>query len=148
MIKNGVSKSDLVLNIGKAFHIRHQGNIQSKLNQAQNALNFARQRFAIATDEYKAMASIQLNQDDFDLYLSLVLDTDTPQSTQAYPQIVANFEQGRGNKGQTLWDAYNGITEWLDHQRGNSDAQRLESAWFGNSAKTRAIAHSSALELI
>ncbi|NJK58825.1 MAG: DUF945 domain-containing protein [Pleurocapsa sp. SU_5_0] len=60
--------------MGKAFRIRHQGNIQSKLNQAQNALNFARQRFAIATDEYRAMASVQLNQDDLDLYLSLVLE--------------------------------------------------------------------------
>lgn len=59
-------------------------------------------RFAIATDEYKAMASVQLNQDDLDLYLSLVLDTDTPQSVRAYPQIVANFEQGRSNKGHSF----------------------------------------------
>ena len=143
-----LSKRQSNLSAGRAFRIRHQGNIQSKLNQAQNALDFARQRFAIATDEYKAMASVQLNQDDLDLYLSLVLDTDTPQSVRAYPQIVANFEQGRGNKGQTLWDAYNGVTEWLDYQRGNSDSSRLESSWFGNSAKIRALAHSSALELV
>lgn len=93
------------------------------------------------------MASYDLNQADLDLYLSLVLDTDTPQSTRAYPQIVANFERGRGNKGQTLWDEYNRVTEWLDHQRG-SDANRLDSSWFGNSAKLRAHAHQSALELV
>jgi len=136
------------LSVGRAFRIRHQGNLQTKLNQAQNALDFARQRFAIATSEYQAMAAVQLNQEDLDLYLSLVLDTDSPQSTRAYPQIVANFEQGKGNKGESLWDAYNGVTEWLDHQRGSSDAQRLESTWFGNSAKTRALAHQSALEFI
>ena len=136
------------LSVGRAFRIRHQGNLQTKLNQAQNALDFARQQFAIATTEYQAMASVPLNQEDLDLYLSLVLNTDTPQSTRAYPQIVANFEQGRGNKGQTLWDAYNGVTEWLDHQRGSSDTSRLESAWFGNSAKTRVLAHQSALELL
>lgn len=133
--------------LGRAFRIRHQGNLESKLNQAKTALDFARQRFAIATEEYKAMASYSLNQADLDFYLSLVLDTDTPQSTRAYPQIVANFERGRGNKGQTLWDAYNGVTEWLDHQRG-SDANRLDSSWFGNSAKLRAHAHSNALELV
>ena len=143
-----LSKRQSNLNAGRAFRIRHHGDIRTKLNQAQNALDFARQRFTVATDEYKAMASVQLNQDDLDLYLSLVLDTDTPQSTRAYSQIVANFEKGRGNKGKTLWDAYNGVTEWLDYQRGNSDSSRLESAWFGNSAKTRTLAHQSALELV
>jgi phage/plasmid-like protein (TIGR03299 family) len=134
--------------LGRAFRIRHQGNIESKLNQAKTALDFARQRFAIATDEYKAMASYGLNQADLDLYLSLVLDTDTPQSSRAYPQIVANFEQGRGNHGSNLWDAYNAVTEWLDHQRGNNDAKRLDSAWFGDSSKMRSLAHHTALEFV
>ena len=139
------NKDDLAK--GRAFRIRHQGNIEQKLGKAKTALDFARQRFEAAIDEYKAMAGMQLNQEDLDLYLSLVLDTDTPQSVRAYPQVVANFESGRGNKGQTLWDAYNGVTEWLDHQRG-SDSSRLESAWFGNGARTRALAHSSALLLV
>jgi hypothetical protein len=132
----------------RAFRIRHQGNIESKLNQAKTALDFARQRFSIATEEYKAMASYSLNQADLDLYLSLVLDTDTPQGSRAYPQIVANFEHGRGNKGQTLWDAYNGVTEWLDYQRGASNSNRLDSSWFGNSAKIRSLAHQSALQFV
>jgi phage/plasmid-like protein (TIGR03299 family) len=131
----------------RAFRIRHQGDIQAKLSQAQLALDFARQRFAIATEEYQAMARYQLNQADLDLYLSEILDTDTPQSTRAYPQIVANFQQGRGNHGRTLWDAYNGVTEWLDYQRG-SDASRLDSSWFGASSHTRLLAHSTALALI
>lgn len=88
------------------------------------------------------------NQADLDLYLSLVLNTDTPQSTRAYPQIVANFEQGRGNRGATLWDAYNGVTEWFDYQRGSNDSNRLDSGWFGNSAKTRVLAHHTTLELL
>ena len=143
-----LSKRQSDLNASRAFRIRHQGDIQGKLNQARLALDFARQRFAIATEEYKAMAGVNLNQQDLDLYLSLVLDTDTPQSSRAYSQLIANFEQGCGNKGQTLWDAYNGVTEWLDHQRGNSDSKRLESTWFGNSAKTRSLAHQSALEFV
>ena len=143
-----LSKRHNDLNASRAFRIRHQGDVQSKLNQAKLALDFARQRFAIATDEYRLMANHQLNSADLDLYLSLVMDTNAPQSTRAYPQIIANFEKGRGNKGQTLWDAYNGVTEWLDHQRGNSNSKRLESTWFGNSAKTRELAHQTALELI
>ncbi len=90
------------LDLGKAFRICHQGDLQHKLDQAKTALDFARQQLAIATEEYRAMAAYSLNQADLDLYLSLILNTDTPQSTRAYPQIVANFEQGRGNKGNRM----------------------------------------------
>jgi len=134
--------------IGRAFSIRHQGDIQAKLAQAKTALNFAQQQFSTTIEQYQLMANRQVSQFDLDLYLSEVLQTDTPQSTRAYPQIVANFEQGRGNNGSTLWDAYNGVTEWLDHQRGNSQNTRLNSAWFGSSAKTRILAHQKALELV
>lgn len=103
--------------IGRALSIRHQGDIQAKLAKAKTALNFAKQEFSTTIEEYKLMADRQISQFDLDLYLSEVLQTDTPQSTRAYPQIVANFENGRGNNGSTLWDAYNGVTEWLDHQR-------------------------------
>lgn len=143
-----LSRRQQDLKSGRAFSIRHQGNLQHKLSQAKTALDFARQNFAIAVEEYKAMANHQLNSDDLDLYLSLVLDNEQPQSLRAYPQIVSNFEEGRGNNGQTLWDAYNGVTEWLDHQRGNNEATRLESSWFGNSAKTRTKAHQTALEFV
>jgi phage/plasmid-like protein (TIGR03299 family) len=139
------SENDRLSN--RAFRIRHQGNLQAKLSQAQLALDFARQRFALATQEYQAMARYRLNQAALDLYLSEILNTETPQTTRAYPQIVANFLEGRGNKGRTLWDAYNGVTEWLDHQRG-SDANRLDSSWFGASSKTRQLAHHTALSLI
>lgn len=134
--------------IGRAFRIRHQGDINLKLAQAKNALNFAKQKFQTTIDEYQAMANRNISRYELDYYLSQVLDTETPQSTRAYPQIVANFESGRGNKGQSLWDAYNGLTEWLDHQRGNSQDTRLNSSWFGTSAKTRVLAHKTALELV
>ena len=134
--------------IGRAFRIRHQGDVNLKLAQAKNALNFAKQKFQATIDEYQAMANRNISRYELDYYLSQVLDTETPQSTRAYPQIVANFESGRGNKGQSLWDAYNGLTEWLDYQRGNSQNTRLNSSWFGASAKTRVLAHETALKLI
>ena len=43
----------------------------------------------------------------------------------------------------TLWAGFNGVTEWLDHRQTRQNAnQRLNSAWFGESAriKSRALA--------
>jgi phage/plasmid-like protein (TIGR03299 family) len=132
----------------KALRIRHHSNISEKLTVAQQALDLARQTFSYAVDEYKAMAQKPISSELLELYIGNILQSDDPTEHKAFPCILANFEEGRGNQGKTLWDAYNGFTEWLDHQRGKSEVSRLESAWFGGSARLRAKAHREALALL
>jgi phage/plasmid-like protein (TIGR03299 family) len=132
----------------KALRIRHHSNISEKLTVAQQALDLARQTFSYAVDEYKAMALKPMSSELLELYISNIFQTDNPTEHKAFPYILANFEEGRGNQGKTLWDAYNGYTEWLDHQRGKSEVSRLESAWFGESARLRTKAHLEALALL
>jgi phage/plasmid-like protein (TIGR03299 family) len=52
-----------------------------------------------------------------------------------YGEIEALFQRGRGNdlpgvKG-TAWAAYNAVTEYITHERGRSDDNRVNTAWFG-----------------
>jgi hypothetical protein len=52
-----------------------------------------------------------------------------------YGEIDVLFERGRGNdmagvKG-TAWAAYNAVTEYITHERGRSDDNRVNAAWFG-----------------
>lgn len=132
----------------QAFRIRHNSNIESKLAFAQQALDLARQTFVTATEEYKAMAHQPITQEVFELYLANIWEIEDPTQSQSFASIQENFEAGRGNRGKTLWDAYNGFTEWLDYQRGRSEVSRLESAWFGDSARLRIKAHREALALL
>jgi phage/plasmid-like protein (TIGR03299 family) len=132
----------------KAFRIRHNSNIDEKLALAQQALDLARRTFDIAVDEYKAMALKPISSEVLELYIGNIFNSENPTEHKAFPLIQENFEAGRGNNGRTLWSAYNGFTEWLDHQRGKSDASRLESAWFGDSARLRIKAHREALALL
>jgi phage/plasmid-like protein (TIGR03299 family) len=132
----------------KAFRIRHNSNIEEKLALAQQALDLARQTFDTAIDDYKAMAFKPITKELFELYLANIFELETPRDNKAFPLIQENFEAGRGNQGKSLWDAYNGFTEWLDHQRGKSEVSRLESAWFGDSARLRIKAHREALALL
>jgi hypothetical protein len=47
----------------------------------------------------------------------------------------------------TFWTAYNGVAEWLSYQRGRTQANRLNSLWFGDSAAMNRQALETALEM-
>jgi len=49
----------------------------------------------------------------------------------------------------TLWAGFNGVTEWVDHRKSRqNENQRLNSAWFGESARVKSRAFSVAVDKI
>ena len=63
------------------------------------------------------------------------------------------FWSGEGNRGETRWDAFNAVTEFLDYERGSRGAKdsvgstdeevvsrRLDNSWFGDGAAMRSKA--------
>ena len=47
----------------------------------------------------------------------------------------------------TLWAAFNGVTEWLDHRKTRqNENQRLSSSWFGETARIKSRAYSVAMD--
>ncbi len=66
-------------------------------------------------------------------------------------EIVRLAETGRGNElasvRGTLWTAYNGVSEWLGYQRGNTPDNRLNSLWFGDGANLNRRALETAIEM-
>lgn len=132
----------------KAIRIRHTASIQEQLAIAKQTLEFSKQQFSQTIAGYRRMAMKPVTGSLLRDYVAQVLETDSPTQTTAWKSIVENFAAGRGNQGLSLWDAYNGVTEWIDHQRGRSEATRLESAWFGSGANLRDKAHLEALALL
>ncbi len=63
------------------------------------------------------------------------------------------FEKGKGNdqteiKG-TLWAAYNGVIELIDHYETHPNAWlRLDSLWFGDGARIKDLAYQEACVLL
>jgi len=132
----------------KAVCIPHTATLSEQLARMQNLIDLTKREFQFSVEEYKAMANQEINNELLASYLGNVFGTQRPRSRPEWDQLVANFEAGRGNQGKTLWDAYNAVTEWLDHQRGNSLEVRLESTWFGAGARLRSQAHQSALAML
>ena len=65
-------------------------------------------------------------------------------------ELIALFDGGQGNTGESLWDAYNSVTEWLDHHKARYHGaterakaeKKMESTFFGaaREKKSRALA--------
>ena len=47
----------------------------------------------------------------------------------------------------TWWEAFNGVTWYIDHESGREQEKRLESAWFGPKAATKREALDLAVEM-
>jgi hypothetical protein len=65
--------------------------------------------------------------------------------------VTRLFETGRGSdlataRG-TLWGAYNAVAEYLSYERGLGQDTRLNSLWFGASARLNEDALAVALDM-
>ena len=100
-----------------------------------------------------------LSIEDFDDYLRLVFSDPKDRNNQKTAKRIQDnrvlaeyfFDQGKGTdiagvRG-TLWAAYNGVTELIDHRQfGFTPSRRLSSVWFGDGYLTKAKAFRIAKE--
>lgn len=74
------------------------------------------------------------------------------QNTKIQEKLVSNFHEGLGVKefsiSNTLWAAYNSVTEFIDHPEGYKlgDNKLLKRIWFGEGEVIKKRAYLKALE--
>jgi hypothetical protein len=122
--------------------------LQDQLAKVQNLVDLTRGEFQVCVEEYQAMASQEINRELLETYFGNVIGFRRSGFDPVHAQLMKNFEQGIGNRGKTLWDAYNAITEWLDHQQFGSAEERLVNSWFGSGVTLRSRAHQLALNMV
>jgi hypothetical protein len=117
-------------------------------------MNLANAEFEATAEQYKLLARKSINQADLRAYVKRVLKVEGKPNTRmqnTINEIIGLCESGKGNAmpsiRNTLWSSYNGVTEWLGYQRGNSESNRLNSLWFGDSANMNKHALETALAM-
>ena len=150
---------NLALEKGRGVSIRHTGNAMQKIEIARKTLGIAIDYYAQFEKITKQMASFKMTDELTDEYFDSVLEVNDKKedistvTKNKKEEMVSLFHHGKGNSGKNLWEAYNAVTEYVDHYRTivNEDkdpTRRLTQIWFGGGADIKERAYDEALELI
>jgi phage/plasmid-like protein (TIGR03299 family) len=142
---------------GASIRIRHDQDMQARLEQAKELLGLVERGYRVLEVLFRRMASSKLNQQQAAAYFAQVFPDPASANPKARKQAATRrqwamhfFHEGQGNREppvrDTLWAAYNGVTELIDHGKPNAltpdfTSRRLHSIWFGAGAamKQRAL---------
>jgi phage/plasmid-like protein (TIGR03299 family) len=127
------------------LRVRHSSNVLNNLDKIRETMNLIHQQFEATAEQYRFLASKSICADDLRKYVKIILgveevaDKDLPKkTTNLMEQIFTMVTNGRGQSNPaiagTYWQAYNGVNEYLNHVKGRSVSNRLDSLWFGQSA--------------
>ena len=144
--------------------ISHSRNVHNRLADAATTLGIIQTRFDDLEKMFKQMAEKKLNTDKLSEYHQRVFpvpkviktkddEAKTRMMEKMKTESAHYFAEGFGNdmegiKG-TLWAAYNGITEYIDHHReAKNGVDKLNYIWFGGGHAIKAKAYNEALLLL
>jgi len=140
---------------GNRIRVRHTSRVREQMALATVNLGIIQNGFARIEESLQALAKARMNEERLAEYLGEVFpDPADPADGRALKfvhkartQSRYLFENGNGNTAGpargTLWAAYNGVTEFVDHVStvSNTPDLHLDSIWFGRGCYTKARAY-------
>jgi len=148
----------MALDYGPTIRIPHTLNIMHRLSLAERNMGVINTHYATIEKAFQAMTKVQMNRNRLSKYLQAVFPDPRKDATERTIKRIVHhrlcsehfFDQGIGNREEgvsgTLWAAYNGVTELVDHSMGGSNRLRaLNSAWFGEGYHIKARAFREAM---
>lgn len=144
-----------LITLGNAYAIqsvRHTRNADQNLGGIRRLFENVNAEFDLLGQQIDELSRVDVNQQQIRDYAKIVLDVkendEREISTRLRNQLDAIStlaRRGKGNHGETLWDAYNGLTEYVDHYRG-TDNEREWNATSGTGSQLKRRALEVALE--
>jgi len=145
----------MALSRGPTVRVSHFKDLQKRLRQAEKILGIVSNKYDRIEKSYQEMAKVPMTGNRLTEYLQEVFpDPADPDNEKALKKVQNNrvwsrdlFENGEGNKqprvSGTLWAAYNGVTEFIDHTKTprQMEDRRLNSIWFGEGYLVKARAY-------
>lgn len=144
----------MALTMGPTVRVAHTQSLHERLRQAEKLLGIIGLRFGELEATFREMLRVDMNRARLTEYLEAIFrDSADPDDEKAWERVLTDrawaahfFEHGRGNIApgvvSTLWAAYNGVTEYVDHRATLVTAEpSLNSLWFGDGYLKKARAY-------
>lgn len=136
------------------FSIRHTSNYKIMMEEAYEALSHQHRIFKNVGDAAEILAQSFVDRNMVETFLEELFpvdDTKTDRHKQnthiKRGHVKDFFVNGKGNEGKTLWDLYNGVTEFTTHHMG-SDTTRFKRNIQGDASRLASKAFDLALEMV
>jgi len=122
--------------------IRHTRNYNIQMKQAREIMGIADQYYTWFAAEAEKLFNAKLYSNEALDYIKKILPAENEEeiSTRLQNQrdtVYSRFVYGLGNHGETKWDLYNGVTEFVDHYRTKNSEKSIESGLVGSGAKLK-----------
>jgi len=135
--------------------IRHTPSVVSRMTDTATYIGAVNAAFEKTANAYRFLAGLGIDTEKLNWYLeTLFPDPDIGFKRNRRASIrekcIELFETGLGTKEtpDTLWKAYNAVTEYVDHVRNEGNAEaRVRSAWLGQGAMLKEYALKVALDM-
>jgi phage/plasmid-like protein (TIGR03299 family) len=139
----------------KGISLRHTTGVKDRLDTLTSALKTCNGDIKSAVDVMNRMNEAEITTEVINKYFEDVFPSLKNRNVEAYhpvtkrklpnfakPQydkLVHNFYSGVGNNGRTMWDAYNAVTEYVDHNKNYKDPMSSIGFGWGRDAKSNAF---------
>jgi len=124
--------------------IRHTKSATDKMKQAIEVAKRAEEYFDAVQETSNLLASTAFSKQQMVALTEVLFPASEEVSTRTENNretLLNLFGGGRGTFGETAWDAYNAVTEYVTHERGtrvsegkSADEQRFTANYFGSGA--------------
>ena len=136
-----------------SFAIKHTKSYGAKLNAAKHIIGIANQYYKWFSEQADKLTEIPVTPGQAIALIKKVVpaadESDVSTRTQNQRDAIYNLHRyGKGNHGNTRWDLYNGIVEFVDHVRSKNRDQEIqvETNLVGSGAKLKQNAFDILLE--
>lgn len=133
--------------LASQHRILHRSNLEIRVAEANEAMLVAEDALAKGRQLFQEMADAKMTRKQFEIFARDLLNAvngshaedatrEAKHSEEAraaqIKELTTLFGEGRGNKGCSLWDGYNAVTEWLDHRLDKFEASKLTAQKIGS----------------
>lgn len=130
--------------LSRLIRVKHSSSVVENLQLIQGIMDTVNNEFHSTIEQYKELSKKQINQHDLKKYVKQVF------SVQKLENIITEYEEKQQienfrsklmerveeyfelEPAHTVWNAYNAVNSYLNHDRGRTLESRYNSTWFGD----------------